>query len=293
MYKEIAIDPHCMAYFEYYVLLKREFGFNKGRYAATDIKEWAKEAFQNAKNSKMPPVKKKSVTSFLNRVQRGKDSDGFLLTIDRKQAKANSWNEWWINQSQLRKFDATVSVANIEGSINIEQIMEGSSDWEIPSSISVDKTADEIINAIEPLLKLSTKVLLVDQYFRLSGNESLTRLVEKVNETSISRLTIITSMETRDIKRLFEVEIRPLIKEGLAFEWIKVPGKAFHDRYLISDIGALRVGQGFMVDTKKGAHADLLNINLVSKDEANTVHQSLKQMLADGTAISELSVNGD
>ncbi len=42
MYKEIALDPHCMSEFHYYGLLKSEFGFESGRYVIAPTKEWVR-----------------------------------------------------------------------------------------------------------------------------------------------------------------------------------------------------------------------------------------------------------
>lgn len=82
MYKEIAFDPECMAEYEYYGLLKQNFGFEKGRYVIASKKEWAKEAFQAVKASEISPVKKKSVTNYLNNLQKEKNEiySSFLLT---------------------------------------------------------------------------------------------------------------------------------------------------------------------------------------------------------------------
>ena len=115
MFKEIAIDPACMADLEYYYLLKREFGFNKGRYAVADIKTWAKAAVQFVKNSGMPPVKQKSVKTYLNQVQRGKVAQTFLLTKDRTAIKEPRWGEWWKTQSAHRNFSVLLSESGIAG----------------------------------------------------------------------------------------------------------------------------------------------------------------------------------
>ena len=50
-----------------------------------------------------------------------------------------------------------------------------------------------------------------------------------------------------------------------------MPLKLYHDRHFITDIGALRSGAGFSAVVPKGANADYLNFNLVSKNEVERV----------------------
>ena len=65
MYKEVAIDPRCMADMEYYNLVKQHFGYDKGRYISAEVKVWTKEAMEYVKKSDLSDVKLQSVKNYL------------------------------------------------------------------------------------------------------------------------------------------------------------------------------------------------------------------------------------
>lgn len=290
MYKEVALDPACMAEYHYYALIKREFGFDKGRYAAAEVKEWAKAAVKFVKDSDLQPVKKSSIKTFLNRVQRGKESSTFLLAGDRKAVAGIDWNTWWNAQQQVRGFSVSISDGGVEGAVSHDEILEGCEQWEIPASTSVERSAEDIIGVLDPLLLMSKEVILVDQYFRLSKNGSLEELVRLLNGSSVSSLTIVSSMGTPNAQQVYAREYKPLNNRGFKFVWINAPDKYFHDRYVVTDIGALRAGHGFMPEIKKGTHADKLNFNLISKEEAQGVRDSLFEVLDKGVANTVLDI---
>jgi len=285
MFQEIAIDPRCMSQFEYYSILKMHFGYENRRYAVADVKKWAIEAVKHAKSSdNIAPVRKKSVTNFLNRVLRGREKGIFLVTDERKKLTADDWETWLQLQTELRPFSLTLSENN-EGCLVYEQIIEGHPDWELPLSISINKRSTEIVAAIKPLIHISKNLVLIDQFFRFASNESLNKLVEFLNETEITSLTIVSSMTTHKIEEQFNNIIRPLITGTLKFVWIKAEEKFFHDRYILGEAGAIRSGQGYMQDIEKGTQADKLNLNAISHDEADRTKSELDKAINDGKAV--------
>ena len=287
MYKEVAIDPSCMADYHYYALLKQAFGFEKGRYVSADRNEWANEAFQVVKKSDIQPVKKKSVTNFLNKLKKDKTREIFLLADLRKDIKVKPWNEWFKQQEGLRKFSLCLSESGGADFVNHDGILEDCIPWRLPPSVSIKREAKEIIATLEPLIYLSKELIIVDQYFRLSKNKTLDELLETLRVCNVSKLTIVTGKETASLEQVFNREYKS--KNTVSFTWIKAPDKYFHDRYFISDVGAVKAGHGFMPEVVKGIHADDLNINLVSRDEAQGVRDSLDKVLASGKAVVELA----
>ena len=97
-------------------------------------------------------------------------------------------------------------------------------------------------------------------------------------------------METPAIQDFYERHYRPLNHSGIQFDWIKAPEKYFHDRYVITDVGALRSGHGFMADVEKGAHSDLTNINIIGYGEASRTLYDLELLLQENRATLELSI---
>lgn len=278
MYKEVAFDPKCMAEFEFYNLIHQHFGFDHGRYIAADIKEWAKEAMQIVKASNMQTIKQHSVKNYLNRIGRLSDLSEFHLAEDRKNITGDSWENWWDRQTSIRNFSTTISETK-KHALRMEDINGKHPDWVIPRSIEVSKEAAYIMNALVPLLRLSEEITLIDPYFSFNQNPVLMELFNQSHCYSINSITIVSIIQPKDPQLIYSQQYEHLNTKGINFKWIVAPDKFFHDRYFISNIGAIRSGQGFSEDIEKGTHADTYKFNIIGKDEANGVIASLKDLL--------------
>jgi hypothetical protein len=294
MYKEVAFDPSCMSDNEYFNLVMQHFGFEKGRYISAETKSWAKEAMAHVKAAKLQAIKEKRVTNYLNKLgkstKNGRLLLGFLLARDRQGIPSPCWQEWLDEQQKIRKFSYTVASAGCEDRIDIDQINDGCEQWKVPTSISVSRTPKDIVSALYPLLILSEQVTVIDQYFRLSRNPALVELFKAMENTSVRSLRIVTSMETTDIHGVYDRDYRALNRSNIHFKWIKAPDKYFHDRYVITEAGAVRSGQGFMADGIKGAHSDLANINIIGENEASRTLTEVSQLIETGRASIDLSI---
>ncbi|MBE0437585.1 MAG: hypothetical protein IBX56_17500 [Methylomicrobium sp.] len=290
MYMEVAFDPACMADMEYYCLVKQHFGFEKGRYIAADVKAWAREAMRHVKDSDLQPIKKQSIKNYLNKLGRSKCNEEFVLTEDRKGLNIEEWNSWWQEQRKIREFSITISESNTDGCINVDQINSGCDEWQIPPSVSVSRTAHDIVKVLLPLALISEEITIIDQHFRLVGNAVLVEIFNRIANSSVRKLRIITAMETANVRGTYDKNYRSLNALPIRFEWIKAPDKFFHDRYFITNVGAIRSGHGFMADVEKGSHADLANLNIISRAEALRTLSGLEELFENGKASQVLSI---
>ncbi|ACT13900.1 hypothetical protein [Pectobacterium carotovorum] len=188
MYKEIAFDPECMAEYEYYTLLKQSFGFEKGRYVIASKKEWTKEAFRAAKASGISPVKRRSVTNYLNKLQKEKKRNQILLPTYRKDIGAEyieNWSTWLNHQNEKHSFSLIISKKDGDNNITCEQINDEPRNWVVSPTYSISKNASEIVDAIKPILFLSDEMIIIDQYFRLANNEVLKKYLKRYKKYKI------------------------------------------------------------------------------------------------------------
>lgn len=173
MYKEVAFDPECLSEYHYYGLLRREFGAEKGRFIVAAVNEWLQEAFTVVKNSEIQDVKKKSIKNYLNTLRKKKGGDILVFPSYRKSvvdpASVEDWYAWFVNQKDYMDFDATVSERNIGAAINYEAIIGDCDEWRVPPTIRVDRAEVAIVNALMPLVRLGSRVTIIDQFFKLAG----------------------------------------------------------------------------------------------------------------------------
>jgi len=285
MYKEVSFDPSCMGSMEYYCLLKQHFGYDHGRYVAVDVKAWAKEAMKTVKQSALQPVKKKSVKNYLNKLVTSRNYGEFHLAPDREGVEYTAWVSWHADQVSIRPFSFVLSESSDVDSICVDDINNGSELWCLKRSISIDRNAVDILNELMPLINISRRVTVIDQYFRLSNNPTLKELICRCQGCGVENISIITSMETPNALEIYNREYKTINENGILFSWIKAPNKFFHDRYLITDVGAIRSGQGFMPEIKKGIHADKVNLNIIGKDEVDRTLADLSKLLENKNAV--------
>ena len=286
MFKEIALDPACFSEFEYYQLFKQSFGFDKGRYAVIQNKDWAREAMTALKSvDGLKPIRKKSIANLINKLSRSKQFDGVVLTHDRKNVTANNWHEWWLKQDELREFDLTIS-EKIDGAQNIDELLEDREikGWQISSTWSVIRKPKDIISELHPLIQISERAILIDQYFRVDHNPVLERLLSTLSTENISELTIVSAQNTERLDQVFKNNYLPLMACNLKLKWVRAPDKFFHARFFITDKGAISSDYGFMDASEKGAHSDLAVFGLVSKSVSDGALESLDTIIQDSRA---------
>lgn len=289
MYKEVALNPSCLSGFEYYSLLKQQFGFDKGKYVAADRRAWAQEAMIAVKQAGLSAVREQSIKNYLNKLPRSRERDEFLLAPDRQKVQSQSWSSWLESQVQIRPFDFTVSEPANNGAIDIDDINSGQLGWSVPASLSVPRTAVAIVDAVRGLLRLSTRIILIDPYFRLAGNQTLAEIFRELQGTSVRSICVVSTINAADPQRVYQRDYLATNGRGVGLEWVVAPDQFFHDRYLLTDAGAVRAGHGFMGDVVKGIHADLLNLNLIGVDEAERTNQSLMSLLEAGN-VTRISI---
>lgn len=285
MYKEVSLDPQCLSEFHYYGLLKSSFGYEKGRYVVAPIKDWIKEAYQAAKTAQeLGPVKKKSITNYLNHLLKDKLQDKLILPRYRAHLTADNWIDWLELQRALRPFNSVIS-ERTGNAIGYEEIITGNQDWNIPLTIRVDKTAEKIVDSFSSLLRLGGNLVIIDQYFSFASNPVLREIFSflQSNQQTAS-ITLVTSTNTADPTSVFEREYKTKFQFIPTFKLVVVPPKFFHDRYFFTEFGSLKSGQGFGVGAELGAQSDKLSIHLCGKDECMEAADWLKQIIDDGRA---------
>jgi len=271
MYKEIAFDPQCLKEYHYYGILKSAFGDEKGRFIVAAINEWLAEAFAIVKKSEIPDIKK---------LRKSKGANVLILPSYRQfvvdPTSVKNWYEWFVSQKEYMDFDATISERDIVGAVNYEEIIGDCEGWSVPPTIRVDRNPLAIVEALIPLVRLGTRITIIDQFFKLAGNRVLHELLRYVSGVkNIKKLTIVTSIDTAGPDRVFDVEYRANYIYLPKVDLVVAPERFFHDRYLITDNSAVKAGHGFSDAPKAGTPADRLSLSLCGKNEKNETEADL------------------
>jgi hypothetical protein len=293
MYQEVAFDPECLSEYHYYGLLKSEFGFEKGRYIVAPIKQWARDAFQAAKNSdQLKPVKKKSITNYLNKLQKSKVEHSLILPKYRALVNGDNWKDWCQKQIDVAPFNSIIS-ESFNNAISYDDLIDGDARWVISPTVRVRKNAAEIISVIKPLIVFGGILTIVDQYFRLADNEVLASILSEVNSNdSIKAIKLVTSIETNNPIQVYNDTYAARYPNVPKFELIVSPERFFHDRYIISTLGSIKAGHGFSEGIEQGTQADLLSVSLCGNEEAKDTLIWVSKMVEEGKATTTVLHGG-
>ncbi len=291
MYKEVAVDPACIADEACFFALREQFGFEKGRYLIADSRRWLKDAMLAVKaaqsRNELKPIRAQTIKSWLNKAGRRVTAKERQLLLPRDRVLVpvvDVWNDWWLGQKTIRDFDVSVlTVTNPPQGYDFTQLSY-LPNWQVSPSNSVNRTAVDIVSAIEPLLRIGKEILLVDNYFNLGANVVLVELLKKAVHAGFTRLTIVTTCDCASPERVWNNQYQSLVPADFRCEWLKVPDRYFHDRYLITETGAVKAGHGFSANTLTGTAAAKVNLGYCAYDEAHGVKQEVEALVDDGRA---------
>ena len=113
-------------------------------------------------------------------------------------------------------------------------------DWEIDSSISVPRTAQDLSTAIERSLILATSVLYVDPYFSAANNQFVAPLMAIIRKMQLGRWRTITIHTTnRELhptahRMNLEPIIKPDLPRGFTVKLFMWQQQQTHDRFIIT-----------------------------------------------------------
>lgn len=281
MYKEVAFDPQCLEEYHYYGLLKSGFGEEKGRYVIAALNAWVCEAVHYVKNSELKDIKKHSIKNFLNRLKREKGGGIVLLPADRRASldpkTVSNWEQWYEWQRAYRDFSVTVSERELKGALTYEDIIGDCVSWNISPTVRIERNPDQIIGMLIPIIRLSSSILLIDNYFKLSGNDVLKALLDEIQRfPNIKKLDVVTSIDTKSPDQVFNREYRNNYSYLPKITLVVADDRFFHDRYFITDKAAIKAGHGFTSSMPKGAHSDGLSIGICGEHEKAETESELK-----------------
>lgn len=291
MYKEVAVDPACIADDSCFFALREQFGFEKGRYLIADTRRWLQDAMaavkEAQKRNELKPVKAQTIKAWLNRANKKvevKDRQILLPANRQISSEIATWNDWWSGQQAIRRFDVSVAPSSYPPQFHEFTELSTLDSWKVSPSYSVDRTATAIVAAIEPLLRISKEVMLVDNFFNLGSNAVLAELIRAAVQAGCTQLTIVTGCDCVSPDRVWAHEYQSLASDDFQCKWLKVPDRFFHDRYLITDTGAITAGHGFSAGLQKGTAADKLNLYYCSYEKSQEVKQDVIKLETDGRA---------
>ena len=268
------ISPKFCKDFEELKQLKREFGPFKARFIYHVPNNWSK-VLADWTDDFIEPVKKASAFELIRQIKDG----GYLIPDPSGQI---TWDQALERiQTQPDAFEFGVGdFVQPEPLKEWEAVYDKIADTE-KTGFLIKGSAKEILFFAEPLIKTAKFIYLIDPYFNPFDDPNHRELLEGIarhtRATKCKTLGIISYNKDHQLPQPLEDKIRDslmsLIRPGMAVHWHIIRPSyelELHDRYLLTDKGAIGLGKGASRARKdkatlklnfegKALHAELLD----------------------------------
>lgn len=269
MLREYAIDPTVVT--SDINILQRfhsEFGAENGRVIAEVPLRWF-QSFKNELNKLgLRPIEK---TRYLEKLSK-KMKTSLISRGDRQLAEDESWISHVVTIHSREQFNAILSDNDdIDRQIyNYSRMIEFTpTHWDMAHSISVNPTADDIVNTIQTSINLSTQFIFIDPYFNIIDDrfrspffKFITKIKNNRARTNRIQLHLCEQIDMRrkEIERSMNDHLVPFLRDGFTVEVHIWPNQYIHDRFILTNKVGYSYGHGLST-------GNILNINITRLSE--------------------------
>lgn len=295
MLREYAVDPNAI--FRDLGSLQRfldDFHAARGRVISAIPRDWFYEQNRYLRNLVLGPVARNNVQEQLRKIQNVSMIGGY--TIPRGL-------ELWLDQALHIKTQTELNGIMSSHYCEVRQIYDymnllehRPNDWSLEQTISVERTAQRLSEAIEPALRLATTVFYVDPYFSAADNRFIAPLRAFIEKMMIGRcrlLTIHTTNRggaTRVVHAAnLEQFIKPLLPTGFTLKLFIWRQQQMHDRFILTKNVGFSFGHG--LDEAEYAHS--LRVNISRLGESNRAEHFRFFSTKDDTNDNVIIVTGE
>ncbi len=249
MIHEFALEPDALSNWDTIRYFFAHFGFENGRLISQFPKKWKSLVYQACSECK--EIEKKRIEETLAK------SDHKFIRNGRSYDSAIAWLVNAEIQHARIPFRAIIARANPRNHVSIilaENITSDTPLWNVATGICVARKGVEIAACLEPMLRVSEEILLVDPHFRpgeiryrrtlqeltriIASNPRLKRVEYHINDA--------LGKETFDYE--CDSKVKMIIPRGMEVKFVRwkqrLNGEKLHARYILTEYGGISVEVG-------------------------------------------------
>jgi hypothetical protein len=250
MLHEFAVDPVALSNWPSFRYITEKFGVSYGRLMSCFPKTWKKMVYEACYGCQ--PIEKKRIEERLKHI------DDRLLPSNRAYEISRSWlDNAETQQATSRPFHAIISTENPRSRPDVlitDELNETAPLWDVPREGRILRNAQALAACVRPLLQASCEVLFIDPYFdpskhryrrtlqyffqALDGNHRIQRIEYHLDGNRLAANFFCHSCSSLS-------RILPDGRHIRLIRWSQTSGgEALHARYILTDIGGIRVEHG-------------------------------------------------
>ena len=265
---EFAVEPDLLADINNCRTIFDNFKPERGKLVSDVPRQWIREAYVAIQ--RIPhPVMRKTIKEHLKKLlSQSLNSNRGVAPWDKV---GESWLEYVAGENKTYPFAAVLSGRAEKTPINTYAISElfinSPECWNYPVQKSVPRTAKDIVDTLIPLFRISKQVVLIDRHIYPGNSRSLKVLLEIIRRSSqfnygkgISKIIIHSSDHRLDMQSSLEKHVLQHLPLGLEISCSLWPKSIEHDRFAITDVGGVSLGEGLDERTYDGTGEVLISL---------------------------------
>ena len=248
MFHEYALDPSTLRRWDDFRYLVDQFGMSQGRLISKFPAKWKKAVYEACAG--ISPAERSKIEIGLRRI------DVKLYASGREYISDLDWIQNAIRSNEDRPFRAIITVAEkaqIHGGLDHSSLSDMTDEWQ-PGILPVRRSAIDMAAAAEKLLKSSSHIVFVDQYYSCMarhGRPLSAFLRYAIKGASIKRIDYHLGCSASS--GWFEEKLREQVRflnlpeevKMVFYRWKEKPrGEEFHGRYILTELGGIRFDVG-------------------------------------------------
>jgi hypothetical protein len=269
MIKEFALDPKVISHFQQARYFLDQFGIPYGRMISRFPSAWRKHVYESIKG--LPDIERLKIVELLNNASRK------MMRNARSYDPTLGWLQNAEKQHSTKPFQAIISTENPNNSGQVllaEQVTQETALWSVPTKVEIPRNANSIAATIEPLISAANQILFVDPHFDPSQQrfrlvlQSLVRCAVRNHSDCLTveyhvRGDYHDAPTFEHFKSKCLEKLPRLLPRGISVtfvRWIeKLHGLQFHERYILTELGGVKVDPG--LDEGPEGHSFLLELD--------------------------------
>jgi len=278
MLYEFAVEPACLDSWQTFRYLIEKFGVSHGRLISRFPKDWIRKMMEHCSCGSFTFVQKQQLGIEMKRIKQYA-----LIRSGRDYENSISWPENAVAQHINSKPFHAIIVKKVSQPkdylLEAEDISHNVPLWAVPRERKIKRSVDALSDAIEPLLKISNRILFVDKMFRtnpsadrwkatlasfiqraVKGRENIPSL-EYHFEFPPSDFGIPEESRREEFQKEADQYLQEILPQGVSLKlhrWTRRHDQSdfFHGRYILTERGGIRIDWG-LDQGKSGETTDI------------------------------------
>lgn len=255
MIKEYALEPTVLASWDRFRFFTSQFGCHQGRMISRFPSKWKKFVFEAcSKNIMITEGQLKRIELNLFAIE--SDFDKKFVKNSRDYDSHIEWIKNALLSHKQKPFHAIISDEKYKGTYCADEIDDLTDIWKVDTNLPIRRKPQDLVECFKPFFNLTHDIIFVEPHFDPGTPKwykafqyYLSKMFEDGKRYRKIEIHTSAKIESEHFANAFKSKFEKVIIDGYeitVFMWDRIDdNENFHPRYLLSEIGGIRIDYGF------------------------------------------------